>query len=97
MSLGGVIRIDKSQILGHLDELVRGTVEGTLNSLLDAEAEQLCGAERYERGERRRDYRSGYYEGGLETKAGKVKLKMPKLRRTTFETAIIECCRRPRR
>lgn len=39
--LSKVIRIDESEIRGHLDEMVRGTVEETLNGLLDAEADAL--------------------------------------------------------
>jgi transposase-like protein len=89
-NLNNVIRIDDERIKGHLDRVVRGTVEETLNALLDAEADRLCNAERYERTEARRDTRAGYYERGLETKAGEVTLKVPKLRRQTFETAIIE-------
>jgi hypothetical protein len=46
--LGNVIQIDKSQIQEHLGELVRGTVEDTLNKLLDAEAAQLCNAAHYD-------------------------------------------------
>ncbi|MDF1844567.1 MAG: hypothetical protein P1U77_24395 [Rubripirellula sp.] len=42
-------KIDGDAVRGHLDELVRSTVEDTLNKLLDAEADQLCGAKRYER------------------------------------------------
>ena len=74
--------------------MVRGTVEETLNALLDAEADQLCSAGRYERSEARQDTRAGHYERKLQTKAGEVTLKMPKLRRQTFETAIIERYRR---
>jgi hypothetical protein len=37
------------------------------------------------------DTRVGHYERKLETKAGTVTLKMPKLRRLPFETAIIGC------
>lgn len=85
-----VIQIDEGQIQDHLGELVRGTVEETLNNLLDAEADQLCNAARYERSEARKDTRAGYYERGLHTKAGEVKLRVPKLRQQTFETAIIE-------
>ncbi|MBO6614091.1 MAG: IS256 family transposase [Roseitalea sp.] len=73
-----------------MGEMVRGTVEEALNAMLDAEADRLCGAGRYERTEGRRDTRAGSYERSLDTKAGPVKLKMPKLRRQTFETAIIE-------
>jgi transposase-like protein len=41
-----------------------------------------------------RTYRAGHYERGLQTKAGEVRLRVPKLRRETFETAIIERYRR---
>ena len=92
--LNNVIRIDDERIKGHLDRVVRGTVEETLNSLLDAEADRLCNAQRYERTEARCDTRAGHYERSLETKAGEVTLKVPKLRRQTFETAIIERYRR---
>jgi transposase len=37
--------------------MVRGSVEETLNALLDAEADRLCNAQRYERSEARRDSR----------------------------------------
>jgi transposase-like protein len=89
-ALGNVIKIDDERIRGHLDRVVRGTVEETLNALLDAEADRLCNAQRYERSEDRRDSRAGHYERKLHTKAGEVNLKVPKLRRQTFETAIIE-------
>src|SRR5437773_3221302 len=69
----------------HLDRVVRSTVEETLNALLDAEADRLCNAQRYERTEARRDTRAGHYERGLQTKAGDVTLKVPKLRRQTFD------------
>jgi hypothetical protein len=74
--------------------MVRGTVEETLNAMLDAEADRLCGAGRYERSEGRQDTRAGSYERTLHTKAGDVSLKIPNMRRQTFETAIIERYRR---
>ena len=92
--LSKVTRIDESEIRGHLDELVRGTVEETLNGLLEAEADEMCRAQRYERSPDRIDVRAGHYERKLQTKAGEVEVKMPKLRRQTFETAIIERYRR---
>jgi hypothetical protein len=42
--MGQVIQIDEARIRDHLGEMVRGTVEETLNALLEAEADQLCGA-----------------------------------------------------
>jgi len=59
-----VIKIDEARVREHLGELVRGSVEDTLNSLLDAEADRLCNAKRYERTEGRRDTRAGHYSVG---------------------------------
>jgi putative transposase len=84
----------KGRIREHLGELVRGTVEETLNGLLDAEANRLCNAPKYARSPERVDTRAGHYTRKLHTKAGEVELRMPKLRKTTFETAIVERYRR---
>ena len=92
--LSKVIRIDESEIRGHLDEMVRGTVEETLNAMLDAEADEMCKAQRYEHSPDRVDTRAGNYKRKLHTKAGEVEVKVPKLRKQTFETAIIERYRR---
>ena len=89
-TLGKVVSIDEARIQDHLGELVRGTVEETLNAMLDAEADAMCGAQRYERSPDRIDTRAGHYDRKFHTKAGEVDLKVPKLRRQTFETAIIE-------
>jgi len=89
-TLGNVIRIDDGRIQDHLKHVVRGSVEETLNALLEAQADRLCNAERCERTEARRDTQAGSYERKLHTTAGEVRLKVPKLRTETFETAIIE-------
>ena len=93
-NLNNVIKINEAQIQDHLGEMVRSTVEQTLNAMLDAEADQLCNARRYEHSEGRTDQRAGHYNRKLHTKAGEVELKIPKLRRAKFETAIIERYRR---
>jgi Transposase, Mutator family len=64
--MGQVIQIDEARIRDHLGELVRGTVEETLDAMLDAEADQLCGAGRYERSQARQDTRAGSYERTLQ-------------------------------
>jgi len=92
--LSKVIKIDEGKIYSHLDSVVRGTVEETLNKMLSEEADQLCNAERYQRSEARKDTRAGYYDRKLHVKAGVMNLKVPKLRKGTFETAIIERYRR---
>jgi transposase-like protein len=89
-TLDKVIQIDQAQVQAHLSELVRGSVEETLNALLDAEADRLCQARRYERTAGRKDTRAGAYQRQLHTKAGAVTLQVPKLRTLPFETAIIE-------
>lgn len=66
---GNIVTIDETQIRDHLGKIVRGTVEETLNSLLDAEADRICQATRYERSSKRRDTRAGHYERKLHTKA----------------------------
>jgi putative transposase len=88
------LRIDEGKLKGHVDEVVRSSVEETLNGLLDAEADQLCRAQWYERSAERVDTRAGHYARELATQAGAVTLKVPKLRRLPFETAIIERYRR---
>ena len=90
----GALRVDEGKLKSHVDEVVRSSVEETLNGLLDEEADRICRAQRYEHSPERLDTRAGHYERKLETKAGEVTLRMPKLRRLPFETAIIERYRR---
>ena len=89
-----VIAVDEEELRTHVSEVVRQSVEETLNGLLDAEADTLCQARRYERNAERASTRAGHYERNLQTKAGTVQLKVPKLRHMPFETAIIERYRR---
>jgi transposase-like protein len=92
--LHDVLQIDQGQLHQHLDRLVRDTVEATLNALVDAEADELCGAKRYQRSPDRVDTRAGSYSRTLHTRVGEVELKMPRLRKLPFETQIIERYRR---
>ena len=93
-SFQDVIRVDEDQVRSHVDQVVRATVEETLNSLLNAEADELCGARRYERSMERLDTRAGHYTRKLLTKTGAVELKVPRLRSLPFESQIIERYRR---
>jgi putative transposase len=89
-----IITINEEEIQKNFDEKIRVSVEETINGILDAEANRLCQAERYQRTEARVDTRAGYYERGFQTRVGAIKLKMPKLRKLPFETAVIERYRR---
>ena len=85
-----IVQLNEKVIKGQIKELVRGSVEETLNELLEKEAESLTQAARYERSEARQGYRSGHYDRNLTTTSGDVTLHMPRLKGVSFETAIIE-------
>lgn len=85
-----IIKIDEDSLKNDLKGVIRKTIEETLNTMLDEEAAALCNAERHERSEGRKNYRSGHYGRKLLTSAGEVNLMVPKLRLAPFETAIIE-------
>lgn len=89
-----IIQLNEEIIKGELKELVRSSVEETLNNLLDQEAKDLTKAAKYERIESRQGYRAGHYDRNLTTTSGNVTLKVPKLKGIPFETAIIERYRR---
>ena len=89
-----IVQLNEEVIKGEIKELVRSSVEETLNGLLDAEAAELTQAAKYERCEARQGYRSGHYSRNLTTTSGDVQLNVPKLKGVSFETAIIERYRR---
>ena len=89
-----IVQLNEEVIKGQLKGLVRGSVEETLNELLEAEAEKLTQAARHEHNEQRQGYRSAHYNRNLTTTSGDVTLKVPKLKGISFETAIIERYRR---
>ena len=89
-----IVQLNEEVIKGQIKELVRGSVEETLNELLEKEAESLTQVARYERSEARQGYRSGHYDRNLTTTSGDVTLHIPRLKGVSFETAIIERYRR---
>ena len=89
-----IIQLNEAAIKGELKDLVKNSVEETLNALLNHEADELVNAERYERSGERQGYRSGHYDRNFTTTSGDVTLHVPKLKGIQFETAIIERYRR---
>jgi len=89
-----IVTVDEAEVKAHVDDVVRSSVEVTLNGLLEAEAAKLCRARRYERTDERVDTLAGSYQRKYQTRAGEVTLKVPKLRTLPFETQIIERYRR---
>jgi putative transposase len=88
--LGNAITIDDERIKSHLDRVVRDSVAETLNALLDAEADRLCNAQRYERSEARRDTRPAATSASCRRRPARLSCGYRRLRTQTFETAIIE-------
>ena len=72
-----IVQLNEEVIKGQLKELVRGSVEETLNELLEAEAERLTQAARYERSEARQGYRSGHYDRNLPPSPGMSRSTCP--------------------
>ena len=70
-----------------MKDLVKNSVEDTLNALLDHEADELVNAERYERSGDRKSYRSGHYDRSFTTTSGDMTFHIPELKGIPFEIA----------
>ena len=89
-----IVTLDEETLKSDLRELVRRAVEDALNGLLEEGADDLVGAERYERTAGREAYRAGHCDRSPTTSSGEVTIHMPKLKGMRFTTATIERCRR---
>ena len=78
--------IDRTELLELLAETVNNEhpmlhlMEFFLGHLMEAEVEVIVGADRSERTEKRKNYRSGYRDRRFDTRLGSMDLKIPKLR-----------------
>jgi putative transposase len=79
---------------GDGEDVLRDAMTLVLQELIELEAEQVIGAGRYERSETRTTHRNGSRTRLLSTKAGDVKLHIPKLREGSFFPALLEPRRR---
>ncbi len=73
----------RNQLVDEPD-LLRSLVEQTVNQILSAQADGLCGAGWGERSPERTNQRNGYRERRWDTRAGTIDLKLPKLREGSF-------------
>ena len=89
-----IIQFDQAMFETKLDAMVRDKVEQIVNAMLDEEADLIANAARYERAGERKAYRAGHYDRSLTAKAGRLGLKVPKLKGEVFESAVIERHRR---
>ena len=89
-----IIQFDQAMFETRLDAMVRDKVEQIVNAMLDEEADLIANAARYERSDGRKAYRAGHYARGFTVKAGRLALRIPKLKGAVFESAVIERYRR---
>ncbi len=57
-----IIQLNEDLLKHDLKDLVRASVEETLNALLDKEADELVNAGKYERSGECQGYHSGHYK-----------------------------------
>lgn len=72
------------------NDLSRNILNAVFNKLMAKERTEYIETERYERNKDRVTYRNGYYERDFLTKAGVLKLKVPRTRDGKFSPTIFE-------
>lgn len=77
-------------ITGNRDEALKFLLERILNELMQAESQEQLGASKSERTDSRTDYRNGTRERELNTRIGKIILKVPRHRNEPFHTMVFE-------
>ena len=71
-----ILQLNTEFVHNELKDLVRNSVEETLNAMLDAEADRLVNADRYARSEEREGYRASHYDRSFTTTSGEVNLRI---------------------
>ena len=89
-----IIQFDQAMFETKLDAMVRDKVEQIADAMLDEEADLIANAARYERSDGRKAYRAGHYARRFTVRAGRLGLKVPKLKGALFGSAVIERYRR---
>lgn len=84
------INVNAEHLAGLFDseDGLAGLVTEVLNQVLDLQATEALGAERYERSEERRGLRNGYRPRTLYTRVGPVTLRVPQTRDGSFSTEL---------
>lgn len=87
------VSIDSAMLCNLLTTAARDStmarmVESVLNQILEHQAREQAGADRYERSQTRQAYRNGYYPHVLNSRVGSLVLKVPRLRDGKFSTEL---------
>jgi putative transposase len=78
------------RLAGEGVDLIRDAVQLVLQELIELEATEAIGADRYERSDTRVTERNGARPRLLTTRAGDVELHIPELRKGSFFPSILE-------
>ena len=71
-------------------DFLRSVAEAVLHLLMEVDVDGLIGAGRYERSGERTTWRNGFRDRGLDTRLGKLQLRIPKLRQGSYFPPFLE-------
>ncbi len=71
------------------DEAVKDFRKRFIEGALEAERDMLIGCKAYEREDKRKDYRNGYWKRWITLKDGRLEIRMPRIRGKGYESGII--------
>ena len=76
------------------EDLLQVWIRRVLEEVMEAEMDEVAGAEKGKRTASRTGYRSGYCRRTLVTRVGRIGLRVPKDREGRFQTEVFERCQR---
>jgi transposase-like protein len=71
-------------------DFLRSVAEAVLQLLMEVDVEGVIGAGRYERSGERLNWRNGYRDRTLDTRLGRMQLRIPKLRQGCYFPPFLE-------
>ncbi len=83
-------KADWKEMMAGQEDFLRPLIREVLQQVMEAEMEEVVGAEKSERSSSRAGYGSGYYGRSLVTRIGKLELRVPQDRQGRFRTEIFE-------
>ena len=78
----------------NIEFKARGLIKELIQSEINNDFDATIASRRYQRTNSRVDYRSGYYRRDILTRYGRVRLKMPKARRTSVKYGLFKTYQR---
>ena len=78
------------ELMAQDEDFLRPLIREVIQQVLEAEMEEVLGAEKSERTPNRQGYRAGYYGRTFITRVGKLELRVPQDRQGRFRTEVFE-------